>query len=89
MQEAGKYEGQMCHKAVRRSLCGVASTKSPAKFDEKTCMNPYVDRFSVPLEDHIQRKLLVFAVYLHHAAVLLYDFLYIFHTEAVKSLVGF
>ena len=21
-------------------------TKSPAKFDEKTCMNPYVDRFS-------------------------------------------
>ena len=20
-------------------------TKSPAKFDEKTCMNPYVDRF--------------------------------------------
>ena len=64
-------------------------TQSPAKFDEKTCMNPYVDRFSVPLEDHIQRKLLVFAVYLHHAAVLLYDFLYIFHTEAMKSLVGF
>ena len=26
-------------------LCGVALTKSPAKFDEKTCMNPYVDRF--------------------------------------------
>ena len=27
-------------------LCGVALTQSPAKFDEKTCMNPYVDRFS-------------------------------------------
>ena len=24
VQDAGKYEGQMCHKAVRRSLCGVA-----------------------------------------------------------------
>jgi len=22
-------------------------TQSPAKFDEKTCMNPYVDRFSI------------------------------------------
>ena len=24
VQDAGKYEGQMCHKAVRRSLCSVA-----------------------------------------------------------------
>ena len=24
-------------------------TQSPAKFDEKTCMNPYVDRFLFPV----------------------------------------
>ena len=26
VQDAGKYEGQMCRKAVRQSLCGVALT---------------------------------------------------------------
>ena len=36
--------------AVRTSnkiqeLVGGAITQSPAKFDEKTCVNPYVDRF--------------------------------------------
>ena len=36
-------------------------TQSPAKFDEKTCMNPYVDRFLTQLK-HSCVKLIIFSM---------------------------
>ena len=39
VQDAGKDEGQMCHKAVRRSLCGVAFIKKSAN-RQKTVDKP-------------------------------------------------